>query len=80
MTPSQHSPDRPIAALIAPDILALLQESPGDVAIETEEMHPADLADVAEAMPPERIAEFLRALPAARPPLKLTLPPTTPSA
>ena len=66
MTPPQHSPDRPIAALLAPDILALLDESPQDVAIETEEMHPADLADVAEAMPPERIAEFLRVLPATR--------------
>ncbi len=66
MTPPQHSSDRPVAALLAPDILALLAESPQDVAVETEEMHPADLADVAEAMPPERTLEFLRALPAAR--------------
>jgi magnesium transporter len=66
MTPSQRNPERPVAALIAPDILALLEESPGDVAAETEEMHPADLADVAEAMPKERVAEFLRVLPAAR--------------
>jgi magnesium transporter len=66
MPPSPHSPDRPIAALLAPDLLALLEESPQDVAQETEEMHPADLADVAEAMPAERIAEFLRALPATR--------------
>jgi magnesium transporter len=65
MTP-QHNPDRPIAALLAPDILALLDETPQDVAIETEEMHPADLADVAEAMPHDRIIEFLRALPASR--------------
>jgi magnesium transporter len=66
MTPPQRSPDRPIAALIAPDILALLDESPQDVARETEEMHPADLADVAEAMPADRVGEFLRALPPGR--------------
>ena len=66
MTPPQRSPDRPIAALIAPDILALLDESPQDVAPETEGMHPADLADVAEAMPAGRVGEFLRALPPGR--------------
>jgi magnesium transporter len=66
MTPPQRSPDRPIAALIAPDILALLDETPGDVARETEDMHPADLADVAEAMPAARVGEFVRALPAGR--------------
>lgn len=65
MKPS-HNPDRPIAALLAPDILALLKESPQDVAMETEEMHAADLADVAEALPPARVADFLRALPPAR--------------
>lgn len=63
---SPRNPERPVAALIAPDILALLDESPGDVAIETEEMHPADLADVAEVMPREQVAEFLRALPQQR--------------
>ena len=66
MTPSQRDEERPLAALLAPDILSLLDESPGDVAAETEEMHPKDLADVAEAMPIERIAGFLRALPTAR--------------
>jgi magnesium transporter len=66
MTPSQRDEERPIAALLAPDILALLDESPGDVAAETEEMHPKDLADVAEAMPIDRIAGFLRVLPPAR--------------
>jgi magnesium transporter len=66
MTPSQRNPDRPVAALLAPDILALLDDSPHDVAAETEEMHPADLADVAEALPAARIAGFLRALPPAR--------------
>lgn len=64
--PSPHNPDRPIAALLAPDILAMLDESPADVARETEEMHPADLADVAEFIPTGRVADFLRALPAAR--------------
>ncbi|HJU67780.1 MAG TPA: magnesium transporter [Gemmatimonadaceae bacterium] len=58
--------ERPIAALLVPDILALLDESPGDVAAETEELHPANLADVAEALPRERLAQLLRALPAAR--------------
>lgn len=62
MTPAQHKTDRPIAALLVPDILALLEESPGDLAAETEEMHAADLANVVEAMPPERVGEFLRAL------------------
>ena len=36
--------DRPIAALLAPDILALLDDDPASVAAETEELHPADLA------------------------------------
>jgi len=66
MSPASHHPDRPIAALLVPDILALLGESPGDVAAETEEMHAADLADVVEAMPTERVAEFLRVLPSSR--------------
>ncbi|MEP7347582.1 MAG: magnesium transporter, partial [Gemmatimonadaceae bacterium] len=66
MTPSARNPERPVAALIAPDILALLEESPQDVARETEEMHPADLANVAEALPPDKVAEFLRVLPEAR--------------
>ncbi len=59
---SPRNPERPIAALLAPDILALLEESPNDVAAETEEMHPADLADIAELMPQEKVTEFLRAL------------------
>jgi magnesium transporter len=66
MTPAQHRPDRPIADLLVPDILALLQESPSDLAAETEEMHAADLADVVEALPPAQVGEFLRALPANR--------------
>ncbi len=66
MTPAQHKSDRPIAALLVPDILALLEDAPGDVAAETEEMHAADLADVVEAMPREKVGEFLRALPTNR--------------
>ena len=68
MTPSQHTPDerRPIGALLAPDILALLEESPSQIAAETEEMHPADLADVAEAMPFDQVPVFLAALPKER--------------
>jgi magnesium transporter len=58
--------ERPVAALLAPDILALLDESPSDVAAETEELHPANLADVAEALPRERLAQLLRALPKER--------------
>jgi magnesium transporter len=66
MTPPQSKEERPIAALLAPDILALLDELPATVAVETEEMHPADLADVAAAMPRDRVAQFLAALPADR--------------
>jgi magnesium transporter len=66
MTPPQRKEERPIAALIAPDILALLEESPADVAAETEEMHAADLADVAEAIPIEQVKTLLRVLPPAR--------------
>ena len=66
MTPPQRKEERPVAALIAPDILALLDESPASVAVETEEMHAADLADVAEAIPRERVTELLAALPKER--------------
>lgn len=66
MTPAQHQPDRPIADLLVPDILALLDEAPGDLAAETEEMHAADLANVVEALPHGRVGDFLRALPANR--------------
>src|SRR3954469_25339572 len=67
MTPPQRNPEElPVAALLAPDILALLEESPADVAAETEEMHPADLADVAELLPREQVQSFLAALPPAR--------------
>jgi magnesium transporter len=65
MTP-HDSEDRPIAALLAPDILDLLEESPAAVAAETEELHPADLADVAELLPFERVVTLLNALPKER--------------
>ena len=58
--------ERPVAALLAPDILALLEESPDDVAAETAELHPANLADIAEALPHERLVQLMRALPVAR--------------
>jgi magnesium transporter len=60
--PHPDERDRPVAALLAPDILALLDESPESVAAETEEMHPADLADVAEAIPEDRVVALLTAL------------------
>jgi len=55
-----------MAALLVPDILAILEESPRDVAAETEELHPADLADVVELLPRERVRDLLMALPRAR--------------
>ena len=67
MNPAPRNPeDRPIATLLAPDIAALLDEAPADVAAETEDIHPADLADVAELLPPEKLQEFLAALGPAR--------------
>jgi magnesium transporter len=62
MAPSRNPEDRPVAALLAPDIVALLEESPTTLAVETEEMHPADLADVAELLEPEQLKAFLDAL------------------
>lgn len=58
--------ERLLAALLVPDILALLEESPGDVVAETEELHPANLADVAEALPREQLVQLMRLLPPAR--------------
>jgi magnesium transporter len=67
MTPSKKNPEeRPVGSLLAPDILALLDESPELIASDTEELHPADLADVAEALPFDRIPVFLAALPQDR--------------
>jgi magnesium transporter len=58
--------ERAMAALIAPDILELLDASPQTVAVETEEIHAADLADIAEAIPRERVRDLLFALPSDR--------------
>jgi len=67
MTPSQRNPeDRPVATLLAPDILALLDESPADIPAETEEIHPADLAQVAESFEREQLHALLSALGPAR--------------
>ena len=67
MTPPQRNPeDRPVATLLAPDIVALLEESPADIPVETEEVHPADLADVAELVDRDQLAKFLTALGPAR--------------
>ena len=66
MAPRQHKEEGPVAALLVPDLLILLDESPADIAAETEELHPADLADVAEAMPPDRVVALLSVLPRER--------------
>ena len=63
MSAQQRNPeDRPVAALLAPDIVALLDESPADIRAETEEIHPADLADVAELLERDQLQKFLAAL------------------
>jgi magnesium transporter len=62
-----HDPEeKPLAALVAPDILDLLEEAPGAIAKELEEFHPADLADVVELLPRDKVAAFFAALPAQR--------------
>ncbi|HET7632877.1 MAG TPA: magnesium transporter [Gemmatimonadaceae bacterium] len=67
MTPPQYNPeDRPVATLLAPDILALLDDAPTAVAAETEEVHAADLADVAELLPRDKVPALLAALPPGR--------------
>src|SRR5256714_9206161 len=66
MTPPPTPEERPVGALLAPDILDMLEESPELIAAETEELHPADLADVAEQLPFEQIPHFLASLPKER--------------
>jgi magnesium transporter len=67
MTPTKpRNEEVVIAALLAPDILDLLESEPASVAAETEDIHPADLADVAEALPRSQIPLFLSVLPADR--------------
>ena len=66
MTPRQNEKNRPLAALLVPDLLELLEEAPESIGPQTEEMHPADLADIAEALPDELVRAFLSALPKER--------------
>ena len=61
MTPPSKE-KRPLAALLVPDLLELLEEAPESVGPQTEELHPADLADIAEAMPEASVRSFLAAL------------------
>lgn len=53
---------RPLAALLVPDILVMLEESPDAIPAETEELHANDLATLAEALPREMVGPFLSAL------------------
>lgn len=57
---------RSLAALVAPDIVDLLETDPRSVAPETEELHPADLADVAELIDRALVPQLLAALPSER--------------
>jgi magnesium transporter len=64
--PEARDTERSVAALVAPDIIELLESEPASIAAETDELHPADLADVAEILPRELVPAFLAALPNAR--------------
>ncbi|HMI57134.1 MAG TPA: magnesium transporter, partial [Gemmatimonadaceae bacterium] len=64
--PVEFNEERTVGALLAPDILELLEESPDALAAETEELHAKDLADVAQALPQQMVAPFLSALPVER--------------
>ena len=66
MSPDKREKERSVAALVAPDILDLLESEPASIAAETEELHPADLADVAELLPRELVPKMLMALPRER--------------
>jgi magnesium transporter len=67
MTSLPRNPeDRPVATLLAPDIIAMLEESPDDLAAETEEIHPADLGEVAGLLDREQLQALLTALGPAR--------------
>jgi magnesium transporter len=70
-TPTQNQPivddDKlPLAALLLPDILDMLEETPDAIPAETEELHANDLATLAEALPREMVPLFLSALPVER--------------
>jgi magnesium transporter len=66
MQPAPIDPERSLAALVAPDILDLLETDPRSIAAETEELHAADLADVAELIDRALVPQLLAALPVAR--------------
>jgi len=66
VTPDQREKERSVAALVAPDILDLLETEPAAIPLETEELHPADLADVLELLPRELMPKLLGALPRER--------------
>ncbi len=66
MQPEQRDIERSVAALVAPDILDLLESDPRAIAAETEELHAADLADVAELIEHELVPRLLAALPLPR--------------
>ena len=66
MQSAPDEPERSLAALVAPDILDLLETDPRSIAAETEELHPADLADVAELIDRALVPQLLAALPAER--------------
>jgi magnesium transporter len=65
-TPVDEYEERPLAALLAPDILVMLEESPDAIPAETEELHANDLATIAEALPRDSVVAFLNALPVER--------------
>jgi len=62
----QRDKERSVAALVAPDIIDLLESEPAAIPVETDELHPADLADVAELLPREMVPRLLAALTPAR--------------
>ncbi len=66
MQPEKRDTERSVAALVAPDIVDLLESDPQAIAAETEELHAADLADVAELIDRDLVPRLLAALPVAR--------------
>ena len=62
----EHDDEATVGALLAPDILEMLEDNPDAIAAETEELHARDLADVAQALPRQMVAPFLSALPVER--------------
>jgi len=64
--PEHRDTERSVAALVAPDIVDLLETDPRSIAAETEELHAADLADVAELIDRDLVVRLLEALPLQR--------------